>query len=75
MPCLYRYTSNGIYYALVKHHGKQVIHSLETTEKPVAKRKLGDFKAQLGKVNPSLGGMTLRRLTEWYLQTVQNNKR
>ena len=44
VPCLYRYSSNGVYYALVKHEGKQKRASLKTTDKTVAKRKLADFQ-------------------------------
>ncbi len=72
VPCLYRYSSNGVYYALVKHEGKQKRASLETTDKTVAKRKLGDFQRDLGKVDPSQGRVTLRELCDRYLLTVQN---
>ncbi len=72
VPCLYRYSSNGVYYALVKHEGKQKRASLETTDKAVAKRKLGDFQRDLGKVDPSQGRVTLRELCDRYLLTVQN---
>ncbi len=70
VPCLYRYSSNGVYYALVKHEGKQKRASLETTDKTVAKRKLGDFQPDLGKVDPSAGRLTLRELCARYLATV-----
>jgi integrase len=72
VPCLYRYSSNGVYYALVKHEGKQKRAFLETTDKAVAKRKLADFQRDLGKVNPSQGRVTLRELCDKYLLTVQN---
>lgn len=72
VPCLYRYSSNGVYYALVKHEGKQKRASLETTDKTVAKRKLSDFQRDLGKVDPSVGRLTLRELCVRYLATVRN---
>ena len=72
VPCLYRYSSNGVYYALVKHEGKQKRASLETTDKATAKRKLGDFQRDLGKVDQSEGRLTLRELCARYLATVQN---
>ena len=72
VPCLYRYSSNGVYYALVKHEGKQKRASLETTDKATAKRKLIDFQRDLGKVDPSSGRLTLRELCERYLATVKN---
>jgi integrase len=70
VPCLYRYSSNGVYYALVKQKGKQRRASLETTDKAVAKRKLQDFQRDLGKVDASQGRMTLRELCDRYLATV-----
>jgi len=72
--CLYRYSSNGVYYALVKDRGKQKKRSLGTTDKAVAKRKLADFKRNLGKVDHSAGKVTLRELCAHYLATVQNQK-
>ena len=72
VPCLYRYSSNGVYYALVKHEGKQKRASLKTTDKAVAKRKLGDFQRDLGKADSSQGSLTLRELCTRYLGTVQN---
>jgi len=72
VPCLYRYSSNGTYYALVKHEGKQKRSSLETTDKAEAKRKLAAFQRDLGKVDASQGRVTLRELCSKYLATVQN---
>lgn len=72
--CLYRYASTGVYYAFVKQRGKRKKKCLETTDKAVAKRKLGDFRISLGKVDTSLGRMTLRELCTRYLATVQNQK-
>ena len=51
--CLYRYSLNGVHYALLKNAGKQKKKSLETTDKAVAKRKLTDFRRQLGMVDVS----------------------
>ena len=72
VPCLYRYSSNGVYYALVKHEGKQKRASLATTDKIVAKRKLADFQRDLGKIDSSVGRLTLRELCARYLATVKN---
>ena len=72
--CLYRYSSNGVYYALVKDRGKQKKCSLNTTDKALAKRKLADFKRNLGKVDSSAGRVTLRECCTRYLETVQNQK-
>jgi len=72
VSCLYRYSSNGVYYALAKHEGKQKRASLKTTDKAEAKRKLADFLRDFGKVDSSKGRVTLRELCATYLTTVQN---
>ena len=61
-----------MYYALVKHEGKQKRASLQTTDKTVAKRKLAYYQRDLRKVDPSSGRLTLRELCARYLATVQN---
>lgn len=72
--CLYRYSSNGVYYALLKHHGKQKRQSLETTDKALAKRKLADLKNGLSSLDHATGRVTLKELCTRYLATVQNQK-
>lgn len=52
-PCLYRY-KEATYYALVKHGGRQIRQSLETTDPALARRKLAKFKADLEKTDPDL---------------------
>ena len=73
--CLYRYSSNGVYYGLVKNGGKQKKWPLQTTDKNVAKRKRADFRRRLGSVDFSAGRATLRELCKRCLATVQNQKR
>ena len=70
MPNLYRYTSNGVYYGLVRHRGKLHKKSLETTDKTTAKRLLADFQRDLGKVDASQGKLTLEQLCTRYLLTI-----
>lgn len=72
--CLYRYSANGVYYALVRHRGKLFQKSLETKEQAVAKRKLADYRVELAKVDVTHGRMTLAELCDRYLLTVQNQK-
>lgn len=72
--CLYRYSSTGVYYALIKYHGKQKRQSLKTTDKPLAKRKLAELKNGLSSLNPSAGRVRLRELCEKYLTTVASQK-
>jgi integrase len=57
-PCLYRYRGKN-YYALVKHAGKQIRQSLETTDAALARRKLVAFKKDLEKINPETARRTL----------------
>jgi hypothetical protein len=71
--CLYRYSSNGVYYALLKHHGKQKRNSLETTDKALAKRKLADLRQGLSRVDPAVGRITLQELCDRFLATIQND--
>ena len=72
--CLYRYSSTGVYYALIKHRGKQKRQSLGTTDKALAKRLLGDLKEGLSNLNPSAGKMRLKDLCEKYLETIAGEK-
>jgi len=36
--CLYRYSSNGVYYGRIRVDGKEIKRSLETTDRLLAKR-------------------------------------
>ena len=52
--CLYRNTTNDIYYALVKKRGKQHRKSLKTTDRQFAGRKLIEFRRQVnGFITPT----------------------
>lgn len=70
--CLYRNPSSGTYYALVKVRGKQIKSSLETKNLPEARRKLKDFKADLERIDTSLGKITLSQLADKYEKTIQH---
>ena len=72
--CLYRYSSNGVYYARVRMDGKEIKRSLETTDRELAKRKLADFKEQLRRIDRSQGRITLAELCARYLKTIQHQK-
>ena len=69
-PCLYRYTATGTYYALVKVKGKQIRRSLETSDRPLAKRKLADLQRDLLRVDASAGKLSLADLCDRLLATV-----
>jgi hypothetical protein len=66
VPCLYRYSSNGVYYALLKQNGKQKCASLETTDKATARRLLRDQQRDMQKVDASQGKLTLEALCARY---------
>jgi integrase len=72
--CLYRYSSNGVYYARVKTGGKEIRRSLRTTDRDLARRNLAELKKQQGQIDRSRGKMTLAELCDQYLRTVQHQK-
>jgi integrase len=70
VPCLYRSSSTKVYFALLKHEGKQKRVSLKTTDKAEAKRNLAEERRKLGKVDSSQGKITLDALCTKYLATI-----
>jgi integrase len=72
--CLYRYSSNGVYYARIRTSGKEIKRSLETTDRTLAKRKLATFKDEQRQIDRSHGKLTLPELCDRYLKTVQHQK-
>jgi site-specific recombinase XerD len=71
--CLYRYR-NGTYYARFKCNGKEILRSLQTTDRKLAERNLADTKEQQSYVDQSQGKLTLEGLCDRYLKTVQHQK-
>jgi integrase len=72
--CLYRYSSNGVYYARIKADGKEIKRSLETTDRAIAQRRLASFKDEQRQIDRSQGKLTLTELCDRYLKTVQHQK-
>ena len=72
--CLYRYSSNGVYYARIKADGKEIRRSLRTTDRDLAKRNLKTFKEQQSQIDRSKSKITLAELCDRYLRTVQHQK-
>src|SRR5438477_6807480 len=72
--CLYRYSSNGVYYARIKTSGKEIRQSLQTTDRQKANRELRRLKEEQRQIDRSQGKLTLAELCDRYLQTVQNQK-
>jgi integrase len=72
--CLYRYSSNGVYYARIKARGKEIRRSLETSDPYTARRKLARLKEEERQIDRSQGKLTLEELCNRYLETIQHQK-
>jgi integrase len=72
--CLYRYSSNGVYYARIKAGGKEIRQSLRTTDRQKANRELRQLKDEQRQIDRSQGKLTLGELCDRYLKTVQHQK-
>jgi integrase len=72
--CLYRYSSNGVYYGRIRVDGKEIKRSLETADPALAKRKLAAFREEQRQIDRSQGKLTLDALCDRYLKTVQHQK-
>ena len=73
--CLYRHSSNGVYYARFKADGKEIRRSLETTDRDLARRKLAEEKEKERQIDRSQGKLTLRELCDQWLKTIQGSKK
>jgi integrase len=71
-PCLYRYVSNGVYYARFKTGGKEIRCSLETTDRKLADRRLAKKKDEQSRLDRSQGKITLAELCDRYIKTVEH---
>jgi integrase len=72
--CLYRYSSNGVYYARIKTHGKEIKRSLKTTDRDIARRNLSRLKEEQSHIDRSRGKVTLAELCDQYLRTARHQK-
>jgi hypothetical protein len=54
--CLYRSQSSGIYYSIFRRSGRQIRRSLKTADKEPAKRRLGDLRQKVARLNTKAGG-------------------
>jgi integrase len=72
--CLYRYSSNGVYYARIKTDGKEIRRSLRTTDRDLARRNLAKLKDEQRQIDRSQGKLTLRELCDQWLETIQGSK-
>lgn len=70
--CLYRNSSSGFYFALVKWNGKQIRRNLKTKDPTIAKRLLRDFRGDAQNLDPAGARVTLEQLCLKYEQTIQH---
>ena len=64
VPCLYRHKLNGTYYGIKKFAGKRKEHSLQTTDRKIAERKLAHWVKSMDKVDSEAEKTTLGQLLE-----------
>ena len=62
VPCLYRHSANGTYYGIKRVSGKRKEHSLQTTDRKIAERKLADWIKSLDKIDSIAEKTTLNQL-------------
>ncbi len=72
--CLYRYSSNGVYYARLKIRDKQIWKSLRTCDRAHAGRELAKFKQDQRSLDRSKGKVTLAELCDAYLRTARHQR-
>jgi integrase len=72
--CLYRYSSNGVYYARIKSAGKEIRCSLETTDPALARRNLNKLRNDQRQIDRSKSKTTLREFCGTYLKTIRHQK-
>ena len=72
--CLYRYSSNGVYYARFENGGKEIRRSLRTTDRTSAQRALAWLKQEREQVDPTAGKLTIAELCDRYSVTIQHQK-
>jgi len=72
--CLYRYSSNGVYYGRIKVDGKEIKRSLHTCDPATARRELSAFKAEQRLIDRSQGKLTIAEICDRYQETIQGQK-
>jgi integrase len=68
--CLYRYNPTGQYFARVRFGGKLHRQKLGTNDYQLARRKLADFRRDLGRTDASLGNTSLTEVLKKYERTI-----
>ncbi len=73
VPNLYRHKLNGTYYGIRKLGDKRKEHSLQTTDRKIAERKLAEWIKNLGKLDPEVENTTLDQLLDKFQASNVNN--
>jgi integrase len=68
--CLYRYNPTGQYFARVRFGGKLHRKKLGTNDYQLARRKLADFRRDLGRTDASVGNTSLTEVLKKYERTI-----
>ena len=68
---LYRYSSNGVYYAVFRDKGKLKWKSLKTPDKDLAKRRLRDEIELARRIDPNASRMSLAGLLDLYKENLK----
>jgi integrase len=68
--CLYRYNPTGQYFARCRFGGKLHRKKLGADDYQLARRKLADFKRDLGRTDASLGNTSLTEVLNKYERTI-----
>lgn len=68
--CLYRYNPNGEYYARVRFGGKLYRRKLGTSDYQLARRKLADFRRDLGRTDARAGNTGFGTALDKYARTI-----
>ena len=69
--CLYRHSVNKTYYGIKRVGGKRKEHSLGTTDRKIAERKLKQWIANLSKIDTEAEKTTLTQLLDLFVTTRQ----
>jgi integrase len=72
--CLYRYSSNGVYYARFESGGKEIRRSLRTTDRASAQRVLARLKQEQAELDPAKGKLTLHELCDCYETSLEHQR-
>jgi hypothetical protein len=63
-PCLYRHSVNGLYYGIKKVSGKKKSHSLDTSDRKIAERRLKDWIQDLDRIDAQAARTSLGDLLD-----------